>query len=82
MQNATNTFDMPLSGLESREAWLAKVSDLVDEDGYAERLDDRHSAIFVEDGKTLLVTFETHDSIANRWAGIWSRRSAGRICAC
>lgn len=64
MQNATNTFDMPLSGLESREAWLAKVSDLVDEDGYAERLDDRHSAIFVEDGKTLLVTFETHDSIA------------------
>ncbi|QYX55278.1 phosphoadenosine phosphosulfate reductase [Roseovarius sp. SCSIO 43702] len=64
MQDAPNTFDMPLSGLGSREAWLDKVTEVVDEDGYAERLGDRHAAIFVEEGKTLLVTFETHDSIA------------------
>jgi hypothetical protein len=64
MQDAANTFDMPLSGLGSREAWLDKVAEVVDEDGYAECLGDRHTAIFVEEGKTLLVTFETHDSIA------------------
>jgi len=64
MQDAANTFDMPLSGLASRDEWLDKVSEVVDDDGYAERLGDRHSAIFVEDGKTLLVTFETHSSIA------------------
>jgi len=64
MQDAANTFDMPLSGLASRDEWLDKVSEVVDDDGYAERLGDHHSAVFVEDGKTLLVTFETHSSIA------------------
>ncbi|MEI4194949.1 phosphoadenosine phosphosulfate reductase [Roseovarius sp. E0-M6] len=64
MQDAANTFDTPLSGLASRDEWLDKVSEVVDDDGYAERLGDSHSAIFVEDGKTLLVTFETHSSIA------------------
>ena len=63
MQDATNTFDMPLSGLPSRDAWLEKVSGLVDEDGYVERLGDRHAAVFVEEKSTLLVTFETFQNI-------------------
>ncbi|MCZ4351294.1 phosphoadenosine phosphosulfate reductase [Roseovarius aestuarii] len=64
MQDATNTFDMPLNGLDGRDAWLNKVAELTEEDGYVERLGDHHAAIFVEDKPTLLVTFETHDSIA------------------
>jgi len=63
MQDGENTFDMPLTGLESREAWLEKVADLADEDGYVEHLGKRHAAIFIEDKPTLLVTFETHQSI-------------------
>lgn len=64
MQDADNTFDMPLTGLPGRDAWLDKVSELTDEDGYVERLGARHAAIFVEDKPTLLVTFETHQGIA------------------
>ena len=64
MQDATNTFDMSLSGLKDREAWLNKVAELADDDGYVERLGDRHAAIFIEDKKTLLVSFETHQGIA------------------
>ncbi|WP_138934149.1 phosphoadenosine phosphosulfate reductase [Roseovarius arcticus] len=63
MQEAPNTFDMPLSGLKDRDAWLDKVAELADEDGYVQRLGARHAAIFIEDKKTLLVTFETHQSI-------------------
>jgi hypothetical protein len=65
MQEATNTYDVPLTGLGGRDAWLDKVAELTDEDGYVERLGARHAAIFIEDKSTLLVTFETHDSIAS-----------------
>lgn len=64
MQDANNTFDMPLNGLKDRDAWLDKVAELTDEDGYTERLGAHHAAIFVEDKPTLLVTFETHNGIA------------------
>lgn len=64
MQDAPNTFDMPLSGLETREEWLEKVAEITDEDGYVEPLGARHTAIFVEDKPTLLVSFETHAGIA------------------
>jgi len=63
MQEAPNTFDMPLSGLKDRDAWLDKVTEIADEDGYVERLGARHAAIFIEDKTTLLVTFETHEGI-------------------
>ncbi|MEI4262397.1 phosphoadenosine phosphosulfate reductase [Roseovarius sp. D0-M9] len=56
---------MPLSGLGGREAWLDKVAEIASEDGYVERLGARHAAIFIEDKKTLLVTFETHQGIAD-----------------
>ncbi|MEX1235046.1 phosphoadenosine phosphosulfate reductase [Roseovarius sp. D0-M9] len=65
MQDAPNTFHMPLSGLGGREAWLDKVAEIASEDGYVERLGARHAAIFIEDKKTLLVTFETHQGIAD-----------------
>ncbi|MDX1786192.1 phosphoadenosine phosphosulfate reductase [Roseovarius sp. ZX-A-9] len=64
MQDAANTFDMPLSGLKDRDAWLDKVAELTEEDGYTARLGDRHAAIFVEEKPILLVTFETHQRIA------------------
>ena len=49
MQDAPNTFDMPLSGLEMREEWLEKVAEITYEDGYVDPLGARHTAIFVED---------------------------------
>ncbi len=64
MQDAANTFDMPLSDLKDRDAWLDKVAELTEEDGYMQRLGDRHAAIFVEEKPILLVTFETHQRIA------------------
>ncbi len=64
MQEAHNVFDQPLSGLSGPGAWLDKVAEVTDEDGYVERLGDRHSAIFIEDKPILLVTFETHQGIA------------------
>ena len=64
MQDSSNTFDMPLTGLTSHDAWLDKVAELIEDDGYVTRLGDRHAAVFVEDKPTLLVTFETHQGIA------------------
>ncbi len=63
MQDAPKTFDMPLSKLSGREAWLDEAEEVAGEDGYVERLGARHAAIFIEDKPTLLVTFETHQSI-------------------
>lgn len=64
MQDAPNTLDTPLANLPGREAWLEKVEEAAGEDGYVERLGARHTAIFIEDKPTLLVTFETHERIA------------------
>ncbi|WP_206019238.1 phosphoadenosine phosphosulfate reductase [Roseovarius spongiae] len=65
MQDAVNTFDMPLTDLADRDAWLDKVGELTEEDGYTERLGAHHAAILVEQKPAvLLVTFETHKGIA------------------
>jgi hypothetical protein len=63
MPDAPFTFHITLSDLSGRDAWLDKVSEIASEDGYVERLGARHAAIFIEDNKTLLVTFETHQGI-------------------
>ncbi|MBW4707976.1 phosphoadenosine phosphosulfate reductase [Roseobacter sp. YSTF-M11] len=47
----------------SKKEWISEVTDLVDEHGYLTPLGRRHIATFVEDGKTLLVSFETHQGI-------------------
>ncbi len=63
MHDAAITSNMSLANLSGREAWLDKVAEVAGEDGYVERLGARHAALFIEDKPTLLVTFETHQSI-------------------
>lgn len=58
----TPNLDTPLTGMR-RLDWLAAVDKIVDEDGYLEHLGKDHNAIFLEDGDTLLVTFETVQGI-------------------
>ncbi|NAZ35589.1 hypothetical protein [Rubellimicrobium sp. CFH 75288] len=50
--------DLDLSDL-SEEDWLARLDSLGDEHGYFERLGPHHAALFIDAGRTLLVTFET-----------------------
>ncbi|WP_417719072.1 phosphoadenosine phosphosulfate reductase [Salipiger sp.] len=57
MQNA-DLSSVDLSGLK-RGQWLQAVSDIGESRGFSEPLGKRHHAIFVEEGDTLLVTFET-----------------------
>jgi hypothetical protein len=60
--SGTLKFDASLQGLD-RDEWLNSVADIVDEDGYVQRLGDRHFSTFLEDTRTLLVTFETLQGI-------------------
>ncbi|MCA0994589.1 phosphoadenosine phosphosulfate reductase [Alloyangia pacifica] len=48
----------------TRADWIAEISKLGEEHGFAEPLGKRHHAIFVEDGDTLLVTFESMPGIS------------------
>lgn len=41
-----------------RDEWYARLAELAEDGGSFEQLGRRHSALFVEDGPTLLVTFE------------------------
>lgn len=56
------TLDTSLAGLDWT-AWLDKLRDLTDEDGYAEALGDDHAAVLVEYSSVLLVCFENYDTI-------------------
>lgn len=47
----------------TRDEWLEALDELGEERGYFEPLGPDHSAIFTDQGSTLLVTFETIDSI-------------------
>jgi hypothetical protein len=51
------------SGAETREDWLALMEEIGDEAGYFEFLGKDHWAFFTDDSPTLIVTFETLDSI-------------------
>ena len=62
MIDETPTLDTSLLDLPRRD-WLKAVEQVVDEDGYVETLGRRHHAIFVEEGSTLLVSFETLQGI-------------------
>ena len=55
-------FDGDLTNLD-RAAWLRKLRDLSDEHGHFERLGKDHVASFIEDGRTLIVSFETATAI-------------------
>lgn len=50
---ATSLVDLP------RQEWLQAVVTISEEDGYFQQLGKRHFATFIEEGATLLVTFET-----------------------
>lgn len=58
----TPTLDTSLEGL-SKQDWLDTVEAVAEEEGNFEHLGASHFAAFVEDGTTLLVTFETIQGI-------------------
>ncbi|WP_298912668.1 phosphoadenosine phosphosulfate reductase [uncultured Roseobacter sp.] len=47
----------------SKQEWISEVTELVGEHGYLTPLGRRHTATFVENSATLLVSFETHQGI-------------------
>ncbi|MAN98436.1 MAG: phosphoadenosine phosphosulfate reductase, partial [Roseovarius sp.] len=57
MQDNADIFDADLSGLDWA-AWCERANELAGDDGYAERLGDRHAAVLIERKPTLLVSFE------------------------
>ena len=80
--------DVPVdaSAATDRDSWLALIDRNGEEEGYLHPLGPRHWAMFVDDGPTLMVSFETIAPARARRARcrwpITSRRPrAGRICA-
>lgn len=61
----------PLPGPEpvGREAWIARLIELTDEEGYFEPMGPRHHALFLDRGPTLLVTFEEAGAVRARPEG-------------
>lgn len=57
-----DALDTSLAGLDW-SAWLDRLRDLTDEDGYTEELGEDHAAIFIETNPILLVCFENFDMI-------------------
>ncbi len=55
----------PAAGLDP-EAWLDRIEDIAEDHGYFEPLGPDHSVTFIGRGRTLLVTFETIQSIRER----------------
>ena len=62
MTDGTYTLDTSLADLPPRD-WLDAADRIAGEDGYVESLGRRHHAVFVEDGPTLIVSFETLQGI-------------------
>ncbi len=58
MTDETPTLSTSLVNLPKQE-WLDAVATIAEEDGYFQQLGKRHFATFIEQGSTLLVTFET-----------------------
>lgn len=48
------------------EAWLDRIEDIAEDHGYFEPLGPHHSAVFLDSGPSLLVTFETIESARSR----------------
>lgn len=64
MQDGLENLDEDLSGLKPAE-WKARMAALATEHGMFQPLDSRHFATFIDQGNTLLVTFETMQGIHN-----------------
>ena len=65
MQDNQNVTEADLSGL-SWQDWRARLHDVAGDDGFAEPLGARHTAVFIEHKPVLLVTFESFESIRER----------------
>ena len=63
MQDGADLSTVDLTGLTPAQ-WLAEVAAKGEDHGFYEPLGPSHHAVFVEDGDTLLVTFETLPGIA------------------
>ncbi|MFD1158068.1 phosphoadenosine phosphosulfate reductase [Roseovarius aestuarii] len=62
MKDVPDGYETPLRDLAWHD-WLENLERITDDDGYTERLGGQHAAILVEEKPTLLVTFETHQTI-------------------
>jgi len=62
MQDTPHSLDTPLAGLD-KAAWLTRLADIADDRGHFQPLGRRHLAAYVEEGATLIVTFETIQGI-------------------
>ncbi|PIE10904.1 MAG: phosphoadenosine phosphosulfate reductase [Rhodobacterales bacterium] len=62
MQDTPNTFDTPLAGLGKAD-WLTRLADIAEHRGHFQPLGRKHLATFVDEGATLLVSFETIQGI-------------------
>ncbi|MEH7826723.1 phosphoadenosine phosphosulfate reductase [Gemmobacter denitrificans] len=54
------------SGAQAREDWLARMEVIFEEDGHFDPVGPRHHAWFADQGPTLLVSFESYDSVRAR----------------
>lgn len=64
MQDSADTLETDLSGLKPAE-WKTRLAALSEELGLFQPLSKRHCASFIDEGNTLLVTFETIQGIQN-----------------
>ncbi|UWQ27364.1 phosphoadenosine phosphosulfate reductase [Leisingera sp. M523] len=64
MQDGLENLDEDLSGLKPAQ-WKARMAALAEEHGMFQPLGDKHFATFIDQGNTLLVTFETMQGIHN-----------------
>ena len=62
MQDTLHLLDQSLAG-QTGQAWLSALEDIADAAGYFQPLSAKHNAAFIDAGKTLLVTFESLQSI-------------------
>jgi hypothetical protein len=49
--------------MDPRKAWTQKLEKLTEDAGYFHALGDKHSALFIDEGTTLLVTFDSLNSV-------------------
>lgn len=65
MDDTTTPTRTDLSGL-GWDSWCQRMQDVAGDDGFAERLGERHAAVFIEKKPVLLVSFESFDAIRER----------------
>ncbi|MGY3439605.1 MULTISPECIES: phosphoadenosine phosphosulfate reductase [unclassified Marinovum] len=62
MQDTPNTFDAPMTSLPKAK-WFGALKAIAEEEGFYAPLGPKHAAAFIEEGDTLVVTFESFQGI-------------------